>query len=321
MTNEQFMWDYRSPYEWMERVKKSEFPPMIVEVAITGGFHGKEANPNLPETAEEQADAVYAAYRAGASIVHVHARGVGNHAQTTSTPEDYSRVNRMIRERCPDIVINNTTGGGPTLSTEERMAGLFADPKPDLASLNPGPFMLRYTQRERPEPLMHARKAREVDIAMPITYGEVDKMADTMRMKGIKPEIELFHPGHYWVINELIKNKKIDPPYVIQFVMGFPTSIYPTPQNVLRLIDELPLQSIFLIPGVGSFQLPMSAMAMVMGGHVRVGLEDNLFYRRGELAKSNAQLVERAVRMGRDLNREIATPAQTREMLGLPQVR
>ncbi len=321
MIKEQYCWDYRNPYEWMDRVKKSSFPPMIVQVAITGGFHGKEANPNLPETPEEQADAVYAAYKAGASIVHVHARDRNNWAQTTSSPEDYSRVNRMIRDRCPDIVINNTTGGGPTMSTEDRMAGLYADPRPDMASLNPGPFMLRFTQAERPEPLPNARPAKGIDIAMPITYGEVDRMADTMMEKGIKPEIELFHQGHFHVINGLIKSGRIKPPYAIQFVMGFPTSVYPTPQNVIGLLNELPADSIFLLPGVGPFQPPMTAMAMILGGHVRVGMEDNLYYRRGEPATSNAQLVERAVRMAHEFNREIATPAQAREMLGLAQVK
>ena len=311
-------WDYRNPYEWMARVKNSSFSPVIIQAAITGGFHGKEANPNLPETAEEQADATFEAYKAGASVVHVHARDPKNLAQATRCPDDYSRVNRLIRERCPDIIINNSTGGGPTLTAEERMSGLFADPRPDMASLNPGPFMLRFTQAERPEQFAHPRGAKKMDMTMPITYGEVDLMADTMREKGIRPEVELFHPGHYWVVNELIRNGKITPPYFIQFVLGFQTSIYPTPANVLNLINELPPQSHFLMSGVGVFQVPMTALAIILGGHVRVGLEDNLYLRRGERAASSAQLVQRAVRMAHDMNREVATPAQARKMLGLP---
>jgi 3-keto-5-aminohexanoate cleavage enzyme len=318
MQRSDYIWDYRNPYEWMARVKKSSFPPMIIQVAITGGFHGKEGNPNLPETPEEQADAVYEAYKAGASVVHIHARDPENYAVTTGNPEDYSRINRMVRDRCPDIVINNSTGGGPTLSAEQRMAGLFADPLPDMASLNPGPFMVNFTQPERPAPLPHPREPREIDIAMPITYGEVHTFAERMKEVGIRPEIELFQPGQYWVVNDLIKKGKIDPPYVIQFVMGFQTSIYPTPHNVLSLMQELPPDSVFIIPGVGAFELPMNMMSMILGGHVRVGLEDNLYYRRGEPAKSSAQLVERAKRMGEDMNREIATTAQAREMLGLP---
>lgn len=317
MRKEDYIWDYRNPYEWMERVKKNSFPPMIIQVALTGGFQGKESNPNIPETAEEQADQVFEAYKAGASVVHVHARDPKNYGQMTSNPEDYSRVNKMIRERCPDIVINNTTGGSPTMKAEERMACLYADPKPDVASLNPGPFMINYQRPERPESIPHPREAALIDATMPITYGEVFSFAEKMKERGIKPEVELFHPGHYWVVRDLIKKNLMTPPYIIQLVMGFQTSIFPTPWNVLSCVQELPDNSVFLIPGVGAFELPMNAMAIILGGHVRVGLEDNYLYSRGELAKSNAQLVERAARMGRDMNREIATPAQAREMLGL----
>lgn len=317
MTKNQYIWDYRDPYEWMERVKKSTFPPMIIQVAITGGFHGKESNPNIPETAEEQADQVYEAYKAGASVVHVHARDRDANGQMTKNPEDYSRINRLIRDRCPDIIVNNTTGGSPTSKPEQRMACLFAEEKPDIASLNPGPFMIYYQRPERPDSIPHPQPAALVNATVPITYGEVFDFATKMKERGIKPEVELFHPGHFWVIRELIKRGLLTPPYVIQLVMGFQTSSFPTPWNVLNTINELPPDSLFLIPGVGAYQVPMSMMAILMGGHVRVGLEDNYYYRRGELAKSNAQLVERAVRMGHEMNREIATVAQAREMLGL----
>ncbi len=320
MKKEEYIWDYRDPYQWMERVKNSSFPPMMVQVALTGGFHGKESNPNIPETAEEQADQVYDAYKAGATVVHVHARDPEDNGQTTKSPEDYSRVNRMIRERCPDIVINNTTGGGPTMKAEERMACLFAEHKPDIASLNPGPFMVNYQRPERPASVPHPKESVLIDVAMPVTYGEVFRFAEQMRERGIKPEVELFHPGHFWVVRELIKKGLLTPPYVVQLVMGFQTSSFPTPWNVLSSISELPQDSIFIIPGVGAFQLPMTTMAIIMGGHVRVGMEDNVFYRRGELVNSNAQLVERVVRMGLEMNRIIATPSQTREMLGLPQI-
>ncbi|HOW84275.1 MAG TPA: 3-keto-5-aminohexanoate cleavage protein, partial [Spirochaetota bacterium] len=103
MKPEEYMWDYRNPYLWMDRVMRSALPPMIITCAITGGVEGKEANPNLPETAEEQADAVYDAYKAGAVSVHIHARDPGNQSMTTKNKDDYSKVNKLIRERCPDI--------------------------------------------------------------------------------------------------------------------------------------------------------------------------------------------------------------------------
>jgi 3-keto-5-aminohexanoate cleavage enzyme len=320
MNKSDYIWDYRNPYEWMKRVKKSAFPPMIIQVAITGGFQGKESNPNLPETAEEQADAVYAAYKAGASAVHVHARDPENYAKPSSSAEHFSIVNGLIRERCPDIIINNTTGGNPSMSAEERMGCLFAENKPDIASLNPGPFMVNYTQPGRPDTLPHPCEPEARDIASPITYGEVFNFAEVMNEKGIKPEIELFHPGQYWVIQDLIKRKLITPPFIIQLVMGFQTGTFPTPWNVLSLIQDLPEDSVFIVPGVGVFEVTMNGMGIILGGHIRVGLEDNLYYSRGRLAKSNAELVERAVRMGKEFNRTIATPAQAREMLGVDPI-
>jgi 3-keto-5-aminohexanoate cleavage enzyme len=319
MKQSDFIWDYRDPYEWMKRVSTATFPPMIITCAITGGLHGKEANENLPETAEEQADAVYEAYRAGAVSVHVHARDTGNLATTTSKTEHYSRVNALIRERCPDIIINNTTGGSPGLSLQERMACLYADPAPDMASLNPGPFMMKFLLNERKPPLSHTRPRMMFDACVPASYSDVNAFARTMKEKGIKPELELYHPGQYWVIQDLIREGNLDPPYMIQFVLGFQTSSYPTPANVLSLIGELPPNAIFSLIGVGPYQLSMNVMSIILGGHVRVGMEDNLYYRRGEKIQSNAQVVARIKRLAEEMNREIATIAQAREILGLPK--
>ena len=111
--------------------------------------------------------------------------------------------------------------------------------------------------------------------------------------------------------------KLIDPPYLFQFVMGYQTSFYATPQNVLSFIHELPANSVYEVAGLGQFQLPMTVMSILLGGHVRVGLEDNIYYKRGQLLKSNAEAVERIVRIARDMNREIATPAQARQIFGV----
>ena len=318
MTQKKNTWDYRNPYEWMARVTQNSFPPVIINCAITGGIHGKEANQNLPETAEEQADAVYEAYKAGAAVVHIHARDPQNSAFTTAKAEDYSRVNRLIRERCPDIIINSSTGGGPHLTAEERLACLDADPAPDMASLNPGPFMAKGGLKERKAPLSFPHGEIPLDLCVPNTYGGINQAAKIMMEKGIKPEIELFHPGQYWVIHDMIMEGNLETPYIIQFVMGFQTSIYPTPANVLSLVNELPENSMFIIPGLGPYQIPMNALAIILGGHVRVGLEDNVYYKKGEKAKSNAQFVKRVKRMAEDMNREVATVVQARKMMGLP---
>jgi 3-keto-5-aminohexanoate cleavage enzyme len=318
MKTEDYIWDYRNPYEWMKRVQKNSFPPLMITCALTGGVQGKEANENLPESAEEQADAVYEAYKAGAVSVHLHARVPECLWRTTGDPEHYSRLNRLIRERCPDIIINNTTGGGPDLTLEQRMCCLYADPAPDIASLNPGPFILKLPLKERKAPLSHPRPSMMLDTCIPTGYKDVNLFAKTMKEKGIKPEIELYNPGHYWVVQDLMKEGNIEPPYIIQFVMGFQTGSYPTPANVLSMINELPPQSNFCLIGVGPFQLPMNIMGIIMGGHVRVGMEDNIYYNKTELVESNAQLVARIKNIAEEMNREIATVAQARKMLGLP---
>lgn len=319
MKPEDYMWDYRDPYQWMDRVRRNAFPPMMITCAITGGVQGKEANEFLPESAEEQADAVYEAYKAGAVSVHLHARNPENLSMTSSNPEDYARINKLIRERCPDIIINNTTGGGPHLSTEERMCCLYADPAPDMASLNLGPFVLKVPLKERAEPLTHPRPAFVFDACIPASYADVNMYAKTMKEKGIKPEIELYHPGQYWVMQDLMREGNLDAPYMVQYVMGFQTSSFPTPANVLSLVNELPPQSMFALIGVGPFQIPMNTLSILLGGHVRVGMEDNLYYRKGEKLKTNAQLVERVKRIAEEMNRPVATVAQAREMLGIPQ--
>jgi 3-keto-5-aminohexanoate cleavage enzyme len=316
MDTREYMWDYRNPYIWLEKIRTG-MPPLIVSCAITGGVQGKEYNENLPETAEEQAEQTHEAYKAGASIVHVHARNPECLWMTSSNPEDYLRVNALIRKKCPDIIINNTTGGGPELTSEQRMASIYANP--ELNSLNLGPFVLKMPLRERKEPLPSPRPAVEFDRCLPISYGDISLYAKTMKEKGVKPEMELYHPGMYWVVQDLIMQGLVEPPYDIQFVMGFQTSSFPTPENLLSLIRELPDQSLFFVIGVGLYQIPMNVMAILLGGHVRVGMEDNVYYAKGRKLKSNAEAVQRIVRIARDMGREIATPQQAREMLGISQ--
>ncbi|MHB8780232.1 MAG: beta-keto acid cleavage family enzyme [Candidatus Geothermincolia bacterium] len=314
MERDEYIWDWRNGYEWMQRVRKG-LPPLIISVAITGGVEGKEANADLPETPEEQARQTAEAYEAGASIVHVHARNPEVWWMTSSNPDDYLKINALIRDACPEIIINNTTGGGPELSTEQRMASIFANP--ECCSLNLGPFVLKVPLRERAEPLPSPRPAMVYDRCIPNSYADISLYAQTMREKGIKPEMEVYHPGMYWVFNDLVTQGLLEPPYDFQFVMGFQTSSFPTPANLLGLVNELPPESLWFAIGVGPYQLPMNVMAVMLGGHVRVGMEDNLYFRRGQKVKGNGELVARIARIAREMNREVATPAQAREMLGL----
>jgi 3-keto-5-aminohexanoate cleavage enzyme len=306
--------EYADAYAYMERVRRG-MPPVIICCACNGGMQGKEYNPNIPETADEIAESVHSAWNAGAAMVHVHARDPENLPAGAKTVDTWAEVNAKIRERCPDIIINNTTGGSPGMTDAERLASL--DVRPEIASLNLVPDMSRFKLKAREAPLPHPRPPVEYDGCWPISYALVTWYATEMKARGIKPELETYHPGGAWVIHDLIEKGLVEKPYWIQTVMGYQTSSYPTVDNVLQIVRELPDDTLWLCAGVGPFQLPMTTLALLLGGHVRVGLEDNVYYRRGELAQSNAQLVDRAVRLAHELNREVATPAQAREMLGL----
>ncbi len=312
--NRNYLWDYGDSYAFMEKVREG-MPPVIVVCACNGGIQGKESNESIPETPDEIADSVYASYKAGAAMVHVHARDPNRITEAARTTEVWYEVNQKIRERCPDIIINDTTGGGPWMTMDERLSCL--DARPEVASLNLVPDMSRFTFKERKAPLTHPRPAIEYDECVPFSYKQISRYAEEMKVRGIKPELETYHTGGAWVLQHLTAQGLIQPPYWVQTVMGYQTSSLPTVDNVMQLLREFPKDSLWLCSGVGPFQLPMTTLASLIGGHVRVGLEDNVYYRRGEKAKSNAQLVERAVRVARELNRDVATPAQAREMLGL----
>jgi len=310
-----YTWNYADSYEFMEKVQKG-MPPLIICIACNGGVQGKEYNENLPETADEIADSVHGAYKAGATLVHIHARDPHNIASCASTTEVWYEVNKKVRERCPDIIINNTTGGGLDSTMEERISCL--DAKPEMASLNLVPDMSKFKMKERKPPLPDPHPAVEYDECIPFSYKLVTQFATEMKKRGIRPELETYHTGGAWVIRDLIEQDLIQQPYWIQTVMGYQTSSFPTVENVVNLLREFPEGSLWLCSGIGIFQLSMTTLATLMGGHVRVGMEDNIYYSRGEKLTSNAQVVERTVRIAHELNREVATPAQAREMLGIP---
>jgi 3-keto-5-aminohexanoate cleavage enzyme len=309
-------WRYTDRAAFLERVRTG-MPPTIICLASNGAIQGKEYSEHLPETVEELADSVHAAYLAGASMVHLHARDPDRLWGAARNTQTWVDLHRAIRDRCPDIIINDTTGGGVDLTMDERMACLEA--RPEVASLNLTPDMSRFTLKERPAPLLHPRPAMEYDDCIPFTYGLVRRFAVMMKERGIKPEIELTHSGSVQVVNYLIGEGLLEPPYWIGTVMGYQTANFATVDSVLSLLADLPDGSIWLNMGIGQTQLPMIALALLMGGHVRVGLEDNLYLRRG-LKGTNADFVARAARLSQEMNRAVATPSEARAMLGLSQV-
>jgi 3-keto-5-aminohexanoate cleavage enzyme len=298
----------------MDRVRTG-MPPVIICVACNGGIQGKEANEYIPESADEIAESVQGAYEAGAAMVHLHARDPRELTQGARDTEAWREVLGKIRDRCPDIIINATTGAGPGMTMGERSACLAAGP--EVASLNLAPDMSKFKLKERRAPLPFPRPALDIDECIPFTYGQIHQFACEMKERGIKPELELYHPGCAWVVNYLIENGLLAKPYWMQTVMGYQTSSYPTVENVLQILKEFPDEALWLCSAIGPYQLPLTTFSTLMGGHVRVGLEDNVYYSRGKKAKSNAELVQRAARIARELNRPVATAAEARCMLGL----
>lgn len=310
-------WNYNDMLEWISKVRRGELPPLIITVAITGGLQGKEVNPNLPESPEEQAQQTYEAYKAGASMVHIHVRDPKtNYVTPTANPSQYRLVNKKVRELCPDIIINNSTGIGMDTSLEDRLKVLEADP--EVASLNVGPVAWRTVLRKR-EPIRMQDELVDGTWPPNFTWREAEVLAKRMLEKNIKPEFEAYQQGHFQVVYHLIENKLVKEPYLVQLVLGVPGGELPHFKCLLNMVEHLPPNSIPFVIGIGLFQTYLATMAIVMGLHVRVGLEDNIFYRRGELAKSNAQLVERIVRIANEIGRPIATPEEARKMLGLPK--
>ena len=310
--------NYLDPREFVQKVARG-MPPLIITVAITGGVAGKEANMNLPESPEEQADSTYECYKAGAAAVHIHARDPKTgYADASTNPDDYYKVNKLVRERCPDMIICDTCGVAVEADRAAAVKPLEANP--EMASLNCGPLILRGKRMKRLPPL--SGRDQDVDLSkliIPITFAETEFYAEEMKKRGVKPELEVYNSQMFNVVDNLIRKGLIDKPYAFSFIFADAIGVPPTMQNFINLVAGLPPDSSFQAIGVGPAQVAVNVMAILIGGDVRVGFEDNLFYKRGELLKSNAQAVERIVRIANELDRPIATPAEAREILGLPK--
>lgn len=293
-------------------------PKVIVTVAPTGGMAGKKQNPHLPTQPDEIAEDVYRCYNAGASVVAIHARRPDDGA--TCNPEIYGRINRLIRDRC-DIVLNNSTGGGVSgdmlrqldnglweLDWEERLKGMDG-PGAEMCTLDAQTVCASFGGME---------------ILAPTTPKRTRQLAEGMKARGIKPEWEVF--GLSDIVQDVgraIKEGLDEPPYFINIVLGvtaFQGALPYTPRILQMMVDNLPKDCVFNVSAIGTAQLPATTQSLLLGGHVRAGLEDNLYYAQGELA-TNVQLIERTVRIVRELGGEPATPAEAREIMGLRPLR
>ncbi len=285
----------------------------IISCAVTGNHTTREHHPRLPVTPAEIAAACLDAAAAGASIVHIHVRDPETGRPSTSL-DLYREVVRLIQDRDRDVVINLTTGPGArfvpgrvdpktagegtTLTTPEVRVEHVVALRPDICSLDLN------TMFSNGSVVINAPDA-------------VAEMARRIGGAGVKPELEVFDSGDILLAKDLIKQGVLDQPAFFQIVLGVRYSATATPATLAYLASLLPPGSVWSAFGIGAFAFPMLAQSFLLGGHVRVGLEDNVYIARGELARDNAQLVEKAVRILRDLGGTVATPASARHMLGL----
>jgi uncharacterized protein (DUF849 family) len=286
--------------------------PTIISCALTGAGDTTGSSPHVPVTPEQIANEALAAREAGAAIAHIHVRDPET-GKSSRDPALYREVVRRIREAGSDVLINLTTGVGARFvpdatdpnrnavqgmaTPEERMAHVL-ELRPDLCSLDIA--------------TMNFGSQAFVNIS-----DHVERMALAFRDAGVKPELEVFDLGHVALARHLYERGLFTDPPWFQLCLGIPWGAPATTEAMLSLKQLVPPGGIWSAFGISRQQFPMVAQAVILGGHVRVGLEDNLYLGRGQLAPGNAPLVERAVRIVRELGAEVATPAQARDILGV----
>ena len=287
---------------------------VIITVAQTGAFHGKEANPNIPLTPKEIADSAYDCYNAGAAIVHIHARD--KDGLSTNDPAVYSEIGSGIRAKCNLITQYSTAPANrPGTCAEDGMKLLYAKDlvKPDMCSLDCSLISTSWDGRS---------------FVYEWYRDFLLKYAKMMKDQGIKPELECFEPTSVEdVFNILQPAGVLDGPVSLSFVMGMDKisqgAISFSEENLDFMIKKLPRDQFvnFSTISIGAKNhVPGMAMTVLKGGGARVGMEDNIYYGPGELLKSNAQMVERAVRIIRELGLEVATPDEARDILKIPHL-
>jgi uncharacterized protein (DUF849 family) len=278
------------------------YEPLLVNVALTGMVPRRGDSPHVPLSAEEIVEDGAACVEAGASILHIHARRPdGSPAWERAL---FAGIVSGLRERCPEAVLCVTTSGraGADLARRSDVLDLEDDLRPDMASLTLGSLNFR-------------------DGASVNDPGTIVALALAMAERGIRPELEVFDSGMAYLAAELAHRGVLEEPLYANVLLGGPNTAQATARDLSHLVDALPPGTTWAAGGFGAFQLPANAMAIAMGGHVRTGLEDNLWFDAGrrELT-TNAALVERVVALARLSGREVAAPEQARDRLGLAPV-
>ena len=308
-------WDYTNAREYAKHIHQG-MPPVIISAAVTGE-NQKSDNPGVPVTAEEQAEEAAAVYAAGARIIHIHARQADDPTKGSNDPARYREINTMMRAKAPDILIDNSqtvaelsTPPGSLTGSAHYFRSAPIEAAPDIMSLNAGPMTFRrgaaYTGGSETPSAVYAT-----------TFDHTEHAANLAREHGIKPQVFLYHPGHLDILDHLIAHGALDKPYFVQLVFGQQSGIATSPDNLLLMARNLPEDTIFQTCALGLEEIHVNALSLLLGGHVRTGLEDSLLYQHNVPAQSNVQLVERIVQIANALGRRVATAEETREMLGI----
>lgn len=270
---------------------------LIITAAICGAEVTKEHNPAVPYTVEEMVREAKMAYEAGAAVIHVHVRE--DDGTSTQSKARYKEVIDAILKEIPDVILIPSTGGAVGMSAEERLQP--TELMPEMATLDCGTCNFGDEVFENTLPMMRVFGKRMLE-------------------NNIKPEYECFEIGHLEAVLKMADKGEVPGhPMQFNFVLGVPGSGSASIGNLVWMVQNLPAGSTWTATGVGRHEMPLAAHAIAMGGHVRVGFEDNIYISKGVLAKSNAELVEKVVRIAKELGREIATPADARRILSLPQ--
>lgn len=272
--------------------------PVIITCAITGAETTRDKQPHLPITPKEQGIAAQQAVRAGAAVIHLHVRE--DDGTPSQRPERFKEAIGEIRARVPEVIIQMSTGGAIGETIENRARPLTL--KPDMATLNMG------TMNFGDEVFYNRLR-------------DIERLAARIYEHGVVPELEIYDAGMLETAARLVKKGVLKEPLFMQFVLGVPGGMSGDLRNLMHLLDlrlsHFDPASHWAVAGIGRHELPLAVQALTLGGHVRVGLEDNIYFTKGVLAKSNAQLVERIVRLADELGRPVASCKEARKLIGI----
>jgi uncharacterized protein (DUF849 family) len=276
----------------------------VITCAVTGVLADRRVCPNIPYTPVEIAEEAKRAYEAGASVVHIHARNADG--TPTFSPAVFASIKEEIQKRCP-ILLNFSTGTIQDDVTEQ--CAYLRESRPHIGALNMGTMnYAKYSEK---------RKDFVFDMVFPNTYAKIRKLLSTMNEAGVKPELECFDTGHTHGIWPLIDMGLLKPPYQFSFIVNVLGGVPPLIESLQLQTKIMPPRSEWEVIGISRSGWRMIAAALVLGGNVRAGLEDNLYLPNGDMATSNGALIEVCARMVRDTGRKVATVDQAKRILGI----